>query len=183
MRVMGIDAGFNLGYGVLGDNKPVRAGSLRIEGTSILMGVAGRSCDRTVRELIQDHRPNVIVFASPFMARLVTPTQLRPIMSWPTIIEMICVELRIGCFEFDESRARARFLGKGNLPSKSKAIKAAVMQAVRDRGWPCPDNHAGDALCIAAYALDVLEPAGAHRTTPLFQAAAPIRRVRIARRR
>lgn len=167
---MGVDCGFSFGFGVLGDGKPVHSGTRRVEGSSVLMGKAVRSVDRIMRELIQVHRPAVIGFASPFIARQgkVTPTQLRPIMAFPSIVEAICDELHIRCVEWDEHRARLAFLGKGNLPATSEKIKRAVMQDCRDRGWPVTDDHAGDALCIAAYTLDRLCPDKAHETQPLF---------------
>lgn len=172
MLVIGVDLGFNLGFGVLETGKPALSGTRRVEGSSIFLGIAGRSVDRIVRELIQIHRPTVLAFASPFIGRrgFVTPVQLRPIMSFPTIVEMVCAELQLRCVEWDESRARLAFLGKGNLPAGTKAIKKAVMQACRDRGWPVMDDHSGDALCIAAYTLARLCPDKAHESQPLFQA-------------
>lgn len=178
MRALGVDCGFDFGWGMLEHGHLAESGTRRVEGTSTLLGKAGRSVDRIMRELIQVHRPTVVAFASPFIARRgkVTPVQLRPIMSFPTIVEMICEELHIQCVEWDEHKARLSFLGEGNLPNTSEKIKKAVMQDCRDRGWPVMDDHAGDALCIAAYTLNRLCPDQAHQTQPLFQAAPPARR-------
>jgi len=177
VRSLGIDFGFSLGYGFLAAGANPASGSRRIEGDSIHMGCAGRCVDRVVRELILEFRPDIIAFATPFIGRVgkVTPTQLRPIMSFPTIGEMVCHELRIRCVEWDEPAARRAFVGDGNLPGKSEMIKAAIQQECRDRNWPCRDSHAGDALCIADYTLAQLDPDYAHTTTALFQAKRPKR--------
>jgi hypothetical protein len=146
------------------------------------MGKTMRHADDVIRSLIIEVRPDVIAFASPFVAlirgRAVQPDSIRPLFGILAKIEEIADELRIRCTEWDEPSARRKFLA--HVPRKSKDIKAAVMQACRDRGWPVCDDHAGDSLCIAAYALEKLEPSTAHLTTPLFQREhqAPIKRER-----
>jgi hypothetical protein len=153
------------------------------------MGVAGRHFDQVVRELILQERPQVIAFASPFVgqrggqsmkiagrwqrvgAAPTSPDSIRPLMSFTTLVEMIADELHIKCTEWDEATARRAFLTA--VPRKSKAIKAAVMAACRQRGWPCCDNHAGDALCIASYAFERLNRSQSHELTPLFQGRQP----------
>lgn len=170
MKALGVDCGFDFGWGALEHGHLAESGTRRVEGTSTLLGKAVRSVDRIMRELIQAHRPTVVAFASPFIGRRVTPVQLRPVMIFPAIVEAVCDELQIQCVEWSESKARLSFLGEGNVPHLSKKIKKAVMQACRDRDWPVMDDHAGDALCIAAYTLDRLCPDQAHQTQPLFQA-------------
>jgi hypothetical protein len=191
--VLAIDAGFTLGYGAIGGGKPVTSGSIQLRGTARQMGVAGRDCDDIVRSLILAERPDVIAFASPFVGQTfskpiivngqkiwgkgapIPPDNIRPLMSFLTIIEMVCDELRIRCVEISESEARRAFMTA--VPRKSKDIKLAVMRACRLRGWPFNSNHAADALCVASRALEILEPKTAHQTTPLF-AVAPKRRAR-----
>ena len=179
MRVLGLDSGLHLGYAALGGDKPVLAGSRLLRGGPRDMGRTMRHCDSVLRELILEVRPDVIAFASPFVAlirgRAVQPNAIRPLFGILAKIEEVADELQIRCTEWDESAARRRFLD--GMPRKSKDIKRAVMQGCRDRGWPCCDDHAGDALCVAALALERLEPATAHETTPLFQAA-PLARAR-----
>lgn len=170
MRVLAFDAGFTMGYGALGNGKPPSSGSRRLRGTARTLGIAGRHCDEVVRQVILAERPEVIAFASPFVGSRkgapVQPDSIRPLMSFLTIIEMVCDELRIRCVELDEPECRRAFMTA--VPRKSAQIKLAVMRSCRQRGWPFPDEHAADALCVAARALEIVDPTAAHETTPLF---------------
>lgn len=176
MRVLAIDAGFTIGFGALGGGRLATSGSRRVRGTARQMGVAGRHCDEIVRQLILQERPGVVAFAAPFVGQIydpkrkrfipIQPDSIRPLMSFLTVIEMVCDELKIRCIELDEPAARRAFMTA--VPRKSKQIKLAVQKACRQRGWPFPDEHAADALCIASHALELVEPESAHLTTPLF---------------
>lgn len=190
MRVLAIDPGLTLGFAALGDGRPPCSGSRALRGNSRRLGVSGRHCDEILRQLILQERPKVIVFATPFVgqrrgkpvriqgklywpdAAPVQPDSIRPLMSFMTIVEMVCDELKIRCVELDESEARRAFLGK--VPKKSADIKEAVMAGCRSRGWPCTDDHAGDALCVASRALEILAPDASHEVTQLF--SGPVRK-------
>lgn len=169
MRLLAFDPGFNFGFAAFGGVK-ISSGSRAVRGGARQMGIAGRHCDRIVRELIAEHRPEVIAFATPFVGSRgghpVQPDSIRPLMGFLTVIEMAADELGIRCTEWDEPAARRAFLTK--VPRKSKDIKDAVMRACRARNWPCTNDHAGDALCLGAWALEHLVPTMAHETTPLF---------------
>ena len=169
-----------MGYAVVGGDKIV-AGSRQIQGNSTTMGHSGRQCGEIIRGLICDHGAiDCMTFAKPHVAMVrrydvkqrkffiqpIAPENIRPLMGFTTIIEMIADELRIRCIEVEESSARADFLEV--VPRKSKDIKSAVVQACRDRGWPCPDNHTADALCVGTFVLNKLDPSRAHERTPLF---------------
>lgn len=189
MRVLALDAGFRTGYGALGDGIEPRSGSRPIRGNARQMGIAGRDFDGVVRQLILKERPAVVCFASPFVGQIwakptfingqkvwgksspIPPDSIRPLMSFLTIIEMVCDELHIRCVEVDEPECRRAFLTK--VPRKSADIKIAVMRACRLRGWPAMDNHAADALCVASRVLEILEPSRSHEMTPLFQPVFP----------
>lgn len=175
MRVLAIDAGMTMGFAALGGGKPAISGSRSLRGGPRQMGIAGRHCDEILRTLILQERPKVICFAAPFVGQIrdfkgrpvpVQPDSIRPLMSFVTIVEMVCDELKIRCVEIDEPEARRAFLT--NVPRKSKDIKMAVQRACFLRGWPCKDDHAGDALCVASWALELLDPDASHETTPLF---------------
>lgn len=189
MRILAIDAGFRTGYGALGNGIEPRSGSRPIRGGARQMGIAGRDFDGVVRQLILKERPAVVAFASPFVGQTWTkptfingqkvwgkaspipPDSIRPLMSFLTIVEMICDELRIRCVEVDEPECRRAFLT--SVPRKSADIKIAVMRGCRLRGWPAMDDHAADALCVASRVLEILSPRSAHETTPLFQPVFP----------
>jgi len=169
-----------MGYAALGGDK-IAAGSLLIPGDHSTMGTSGRRCGELLRELICDLGPfDVVAFASPFVGVVrrfnpktgksepvpVRPESLRPLMGFTTIIEVVAAELKLRCVECSESEARGAFLEV--VPRKSKNIESAVIQACRDRGWPCRDGHTGAALCVGSFVLSKLEPSTAHEVTPLF---------------
>jgi hypothetical protein len=182
MRVLAIDAGFTLGWGAVGGGREPSSGSTSLRGSSRQLGIAGRHCDEVVRQLILKERPAALAFASPFVGQVwmpgktpnqkgrfqpISPDNIRPLMSFLTIVEMVCDELKIRCVELDEPECRRAFMTA--VPRKSKEIKLAVQRACRQRGWPFRDEHAADALCVASRALELLAPQSAHETTPLFQ--------------
>lgn len=167
MRVLAIDAGFTLGYGFLASGKKhALSGSWTIKGGSEQMGEAFRSVRKVFLGLIEKDRPDVIVTAMPFIGRLVSPVQLRPIFGFDCLIQDLADEYGIRFERIREVEARKAFIG--GVPRKSKDIKAAVIGECRSRGWPACDSHAADALCVASYMLDKLEPARSHERTPLF---------------
>jgi hypothetical protein len=172
-RVLAIDPGLTFGFGAVGGGRPPASGSRRLNGNARQMGVAGRHFDGLLRGLILRERPTVMAFASPFVGMkggfAVQPDSIRPLMSICTLVEMIGDELKIRVVEVDEPEARRAFLTA--VPRRSAAIKIAVQRACFERGWPCATDHAGDALCVAAWALECVAPDVSHKTTPLFSEA------------
>jgi len=170
MRVIAIDPGMNLGWALLGGKEPL-SGSVRMAGSPAKMGQVMRHADRTIRELIAVHRPDVIALATIFIGsrggRPVDPHSISAVMGVKFKAEEIADELRIRAVEISEPECRRAFLTA--VPKKSKAIKAAVMRACRLRGWPAGSEHAADAYCVAARAMEILDPVAAHEMTPLFQ--------------
>lgn len=176
IRVVAFDAGLNLGYAALGGDVAVASGSYRLGGGARDMGTTMRNADRRIREVIGRERPGLIAFAAPFVGQVrvkgklqpINPDNIRPLFGVLAKIEEVGAELRIACIELDEPECRRAFMT--GVPRKSKDIKAAVIKACRQRGWPCTDEHAADALCVGAWALELRVPKSSHQTTPLFQA-------------
>ena len=180
-----------MGYAAIGGDKPVFAGSRLISGNHSTMGPSGRRCREILLEIIAEFGPfDAIGFASPFVGIVrrfnpktgksepvpVRPEALRPLMGFTTVIEMVADELGIRCVEEDEARCRGAFLEV--VPRKSRDIETAVIQACRDRGWPCTDGHTGAALCVGSFLIERLDPSRAHKTTPLFAVSAKKKRRR-----
>lgn len=170
MRVLGIDCGFSTGYGLLGGKK-VLSGSFPIAGTSDQMGVALRSFrELMLNRLIPQLSPEVIVAAVPFIGRDATPVSLRPIFGFECRLQEIADDNGIKYFRIYESEARRALVSPAKLPQRSKQIKEAIIAECRNRGWPCTDGHAADALCVADYQRSILMPRRSHENTPLFLA-------------
>lgn len=167
MRVAAFDPGFTFGYGILGGGLPPLSGSHSIPGSSRNLGWALSAAETWLGRIMRQERPDAVAYAIPFIGRDVTPEALKPLMCFSGMVEKVAFDLEIPCYELDESAARRHLLV--HVPRRSAAIKIAVVNAGRARGWPVPDHHAGDALCVAALALELLSAEEAHKTTPLFQ--------------
>jgi Holliday junction resolvasome RuvABC endonuclease subunit len=135
------------------------------------MGEAFRSLAIIVRRLLEEHRPDVVAVSMPFIGRFITPVQLIPVMAFPCRIQELADEAGIRFMRIHEPDARRAFLGAGQTPRKSKDIKRAIMEACRLRDWPATDNHAADALCVADFVLNQIDPSRSHERTPLFLSA------------
>jgi hypothetical protein len=166
--ILTFDAGFNLGWSLVGRPK-IFSGSHKLPGSGRQLGLALAASRVKVRDLIQIHKPDVVAIAAPFISRKATPDALRPLFAFYGQIEEEAFYAKVRCVEVYENEARGAFLGLGNVPKGTDLIKKAVMQACKDRNWPCPDNHAADSLCVGAFVLEQLDPDGAYETTPLFQ--------------
>jgi len=194
-RVLTFDAGLHLGFGAIGGGKPPVAGSRLLRGGPRNMGVTMRHADQVIRDVILQEKPDVIGFATPFVGQVripifkggkptglfktqpIDPNSIRPLYGVLAKVEEIADELHIRCVEVSEGECRNAFLNK--VPRKSKDIKAAIMAGVRQRGWPCPDDHGADSLCVASHILDISQPTTSHETTPLFSTApAPTKKSR-----
>lgn len=168
--VLFCDLGFRLGFCFAkADEIPV-SGSLPVVGSTSDLGIAGRALDGIVRTLILRHRPAVLGYTTPWFAYGKSNlADLRHIIGFGMVLEMIADELKLECAEVNETEARNDFMGY--VPVGRKKIKIAVQAQCRYRGWPCKDEDAADATCGAVYLLAIHEPKTAHSLTPLFLAA------------
>lgn len=167
-RVCAIDLGFRVGFGVIGA-RYVQSGSFPIKGSSEDMGTTFRSLRDLLARLVKDHEPVALAVVRPFISRdpkKRNPVTLRPILGMSCKIEEFALDAGLPLLKYSESDARKAFLA--HVPRTSPDIKAAVMEGCRLRGWPVCDDHAADALCIADFARNHLQPYRAHETTPLF---------------
>lgn len=166
MRVCAIDVGMEAGYGYLGGGRPASSGSHLCRRASL--GESFAEFGRWLDFLWSADLPEVVAVASPFIDRTHdTPENLRVLLGFLAVLEMRAFNAKIRCVEVAENSARSSLLGEF-LPSGSRAINEAVIQACRDRGWLCPDSHAAAGLCVAAYVRSLLDKDSAHLTTPLF---------------
>lgn len=171
MRVLALDLGFRVGFGVLSRGKPPRSGSHAIKGSSFEMGAAFIALDELMDMLVAEHKPDVIAACIPFVGRFPNPVTLRPIFGWECKLQEIANRRGIRYERVHEPDARKAFLGPGLAKGKSEVIKKRVQAACTQLGWVWCDDHAADALCLADFVLNTLDPKGAHRNTPLFISA------------
>lgn len=178
MRILGLDPGLNLGFAAAGGHRPVISGSRRLRGGPRKMGETAKHCQDVLLKLIDDEHPDLVGFASPFVGQTynpmtkkfspIPPDNIRPLFGCLAVIEMTCLEMGIPCVEVEEGEARRMLLGSGQIPRKSKDIKAAIQRALRQRNMGCSDEHGADALCVALFIWECKNRNQSHRTTPLF---------------
>lgn len=168
MKAMGLDLGKNLGFGLLGGRNGVLSGSYQVLKSWSPLGAAVITMEIRLQALIDKHRPDVIGVARPFSKRGDTPQNLAPMYAAFTTLHRVAFINKIPLEVIQESDARSAFLGDGNMPRGSEALKKAVHQACRDRGWLARDFECSDALCIASATLDRRKPSRVHETTPLW---------------
>lgn len=177
VRLLAIDIGKQMGFGLIGPGVETRSGSREILKTWHPLGDAALVFEAKVGELIDLHCPTHMAVARPFVRRfrgkmIDTPDNLVPMFgAFMVLHRLAAVRGLPPPLVIQESDARSHLVGKNMLAAKSAVIKEAVIRACRDRGWPVCDDHAADALCIAAAALERLQPRRAHQTTPLFIAS------------
>lgn len=177
MRLLGIDAGFHLGFACVEPGKPPISGSVEILGSSQQIGLMAVKFAAAMRKLIDEHKPDGIVMCPPHV-RIIrtgkfTTVDVKPIrvlFGMFAVGAAVAESLRIPFYEPPESEARKAIIGF--VPRKSEDIKAAVIAACQQRQWYVCDDHAGDAVIAAVYQLGKLVRGSAHRTDPLFIVAA-----------
>lgn len=114
---------------------------------------------REVRRLIERHDPNIVAFCSVLLSPKDDPYKLRKLYGLPNVVEEEVVDMQrtwkrqIECKEVRESYVRTHFLGAGNVPGESKAIKIAMKVRCRDRGWDVDLHDEADALGLLDYTL------------------------------
>lgn len=180
MRVLAPDLGFRMGFAVLGGGFAVRSGSHAIKGSAAEMGLSFRSLEDRMKLLIEEHVPDVIGVAIPYIgqlaaqkwnpkARRVTPDTIRVVYGLECKLQEIADAHGLRYIRVSEVEARKAFTGYGG--GKSAEQKKRTQDACTQRGWIWCDDHAADALCIADFVHNMLNPKQAHKTAPLFLSA------------
>lgn len=189
-RIVAFDLGVHCAWGAVGDGGNVAAGSATMWGGPGEYGKRGLDFDTFARGIIKKQKPDVIAFASPFVASVsvpffskgvqvgfrkqpVAPQNIRTLFGMTFALETLAERLKVRATEWDEQKARAWFLCN-KVPKGSQAQKDAVERGCIERRWPNPSQHATDALCIAAYAHARLT-GDDHTSRPLFIMGRPAR--------
>jgi hypothetical protein len=123
---------------------------------------------------ISEYEPWTIYFESPMLMGLkkTTPMVARKLNSLAGVTEMVATDRGIDCREANVSNICTHFLGRG-YPRKRERRKAATMSKCRELGWNPNDDNSADALALLDYALSLIEPSSALRSTPLFRETRP----------
>lgn len=170
IRILSFDPGLTTGFATAERGKMPLSGSHQIAADAKNLGKALSDLGRWASALISEIGPTHVILAEPFINRKSRPDALLPLYSFMGRIEEAAFEGGLKCLAVSEQAARRAFMGF--VPGGTKATKIAAIQGCKDRGWPCCDNHAADALIVAGYALAILDRGHAHESDPLFRGAA-----------
>jgi Holliday junction resolvasome RuvABC endonuclease subunit len=95
-----------------------------------------------VADLVTECTPSLIVYESPFFRGNGT----RITFGLAAVIELVAARRELPINEVRPTEIKKHITGKGN------ADKAAVMKAVRERGFRPTDDNAADAIALAHFA-------------------------------
>ena len=164
---MAADLGLNVGLGFLEPGVRPTVDYFRIPYPAVDLASIAIHFVEKMETIIAETRPDVIVRATRFVNRFSQPVAIGVYFGLSMRLDEMAGRRKIRHYEYSEQRARDAFLG--SVPRGSKAQKRAVRAACVQRNWPAHDEHSCDALVIGSYALSVLEPNTAHKSTPLLQ--------------
>lgn len=166
MKIVAVDAGLRTGYAIIQPGRAPVSGSVQIAENGKNMGSAFASYERWLEPFLLKHRPNMVALADPFISRKAAPSAVIFFLGFIAHTHSMAFKCGVPIEPIAEGTARRAFMSY--VPPKSADIKKAVVSACRVRGWPVCDDHAGDAVCIGAYAMEKFAPKRAHTMTPLF---------------
>lgn len=123
--------------------------------------------------LIDETGPTEVYYEAPVVSGgKININTLRRLYSMGTILEMAADRHKVPCWEAQIPDIRTHFLGHGHVPRNSQAIKIAIKNQCRRRGWKFKDDNEADALALLDYALSCSDPQFATNAVPLFQGVA-----------
>jgi Holliday junction resolvasome RuvABC endonuclease subunit len=153
-------------------------GSMRLPKTGPDIGAFLCAYREWLMPLIEQLRPKDVVFESPIMPATSQIIILRKLYGLAGVTEMVCTEHQTACTEAYMQKVRKHFCGharpgdrKAKGLERRRQIKAAVVQACRDRGWNPTNDDEADALAVLDYARAVLFPETAGEGLPLLREA------------
>lgn len=146
LTVLAVDPSFNPGF-------CVRQGELIIILGSRKFGQRKKRValfHQLIEELFETHRPDVVVTERPFVRHI---TACGPMYGTTTLLRLACDLTGTPLLVTVPAQHQSAFLRPKKLPRKSAAIKQAMLEQCKKRGWN-PSNHdEADALSLADFAV------------------------------
>lgn len=116
------------------------------------------AADEYMSTVIAATKPTVIAYAELFIRRNDRATNVWSLYSFEAKLNELAQRRRLQVVKVSEGEARAYLCGRG-VPRKSALAKAAVQTRLREMGWRYSDDHSADALCVANYAMRIVDDA------------------------
>ena len=168
-RVLAVDLGLNLGYGFFAPNERPMSGSIRLQGSAADFGELTVNVEAALAGLFARFKPDVVGYAEMFIKFKDTVENVGPMFACMLKLEELARRRRLLCVFVNEREARGAMMPK--IPKGKDAVKLEARRQCRARGWPVADEHAADALVVANFILELVEPSSAAERTPLFSNA------------
>ncbi len=115
--------------------------------------------------MMEVHQPEMLAFESPVLmqrdGRGTDEQNIRRLVGVVSIAEKVAYDRHIRCDEVNNQTAKSMFGVPGRRPegmSKGQ-YKDLLMIEMINRGFPCGDNHQGDAAALGLVVYDSLEAA------------------------
>lgn len=173
LKILAVDQATATGWAV-GDGGPITFGTIKMpkrpDGERLLF------LYKRLLELIADHRPDQIVFETPFFPvgqgvfSTATVSWLQKIAG---VVQMAAAESAVASEDYAPSTWRLSFLGYGRKPkgTSDKYMKDQTLAKVRLLGFQAKNNDEADAIGLLHHAL-YGEPAMLRRQGDLLDMAA-----------
>lgn len=152
-KILSLDLATQSGFCVgAPDNPNPEFGEFLIPPTSDDVGTFGLTFAGWLKPLIDQHKPELIIFEAPILPQKTTPITARKLMLLAGLTEMMARHRKITCREGRASTVKKFFAGKGN------AQKADTRAMAKRYGWNVKSDDAADACALWAYAVCCFAP-------------------------
>lgn len=151
MRVLFFDTATRTGWAFVdGAHAEWGAVELRRTGDHVAPFLIQAGC--AYRELMARYAPAIVGYEAVLLRPGDAPLKLQKLYGLANEVERQAFNQKIPCVAAGSAEVRAHFLGKG-YPRRSAAVKVAVMNRCRARGWAVDGPDEADALAGADYLL------------------------------
>lgn len=171
MKILAIDCGTISGFAVDGPDPLIPLiWSVRFpSGDGADLGRSYGRFGQTIREAIEVHKPDVVVFEAPLPASVQVRKEnsnasVRMQFGRAGIVEEVVYNAHLPCREGDVQTVRHAVMGTG----RPEDPKTAVMRHCDLLGWRAPDHNGADAALLWAYAKQKWDRSFGARANPLF---------------
>lgn len=153
MKILAFDLATNSGW-VAGDGsiKPV-VGHFRLPPTGHDVGAFLCGARDYYNALIDRFQPDVVLFEMPVLGAVVTVAVTRKLHGMAGMLEVVCRDRGVPCYEVSPATAKKRLTGSG------RARKADMLQAARRLGLTIETEDEADAVAVWLCGIHYYAPA------------------------
>jgi hypothetical protein len=160
-KVFALDLSLSTGWAVgNASGSSVVYGTKRLPSTGKHLGPTIDTLICFVDGMIRQHKPALLVFESPYIAKAYDAPMLRRMFGMHVAVEWAAHRVSLECAEATPSEWRRTFFGRYfEIKMKRDAAKAMAIKQCQMRDWNPQDDNAADALGLMDHALGKLDDA------------------------